>query len=66
MDNFSNDEIQKMLENLKKQAESTSDTEGVTQATESTVDSANDIKDLLKKQFSAEGESEVADRKSVV
>ena len=60
MDNFSNDEIQKMLENLKKQAESTSDTEGVTQATESTVDSANDIKDLLKKQFSAEGESEVA------
>ena len=60
MDNFSNDEIQKMLEDLKKQAESTSDTEEVTQATESTVDSANDIKDLLKKQFSAEGESEVA------
>ncbi|MBR2381201.1 MAG: hypothetical protein IKA84_01740 [Clostridia bacterium] len=58
MENFNNDEVKKMLEMLKERAKSTSDKEEVTQATDNTVDSADDIKDLLKKQFSAEGETE--------
>ena len=60
MDNINNDDIQDILERLKEQAQSTSGKEEVTQATESTVDSADALKDLLKKQFASEGESEVS------
>ena len=56
MENFNNDDVKKMLEMLKEQAKSTTNNEEVTQATENTVDSADDLKDLLKKQFSTEGE----------
>ena len=59
MENFNNDEVKKMLEMLKEQAESTTNSEKeVTQATENTVNSADDLTDMLKKQFSAKGESE--------
>ena len=59
MENFNNDEVNKMLEMLKIQAQSATDNEDeVTQATENNVDSADDIKDLLKKQFASEGKSE--------
>ena len=59
MENFNNDEVNKMLEMLKIQAQSATDNDDeVTQATENNVDSADDIKDLLKKQFASEGKSE--------
>lgn len=55
MESFNNDEVKKMLELLKEQAGSTTNSEKeVTQATENTVDSADDLTDMLKKQFSAE------------
>ena len=54
MENFNNDEVNKMLEMLKVQAQSNEKTEhDVTQATENNVDSADELKDMLKKQFSA-------------
>ena len=57
MENFNNDEVNKMLEMLKEQAQSNEKAEhDVTQATENNVDSADELKDMLKKQFSA-GES---------
>lgn len=60
MENFNNDEVNKMLEMLKIQAQSATENEDeVTQATENTVDSADDIKDLLKKQFASDGKSEL-------
>ena len=59
MENFNNDEVKKMLEMLKEQAESTTNSEKeVTQATANTVNSANDLTDMLKKQFSATSESD--------
>lgn len=61
MENFNNDEVTKMLEMLKMQAESATNTEKeVTQATENTPDSADDLKNMLKKQFSAEDQGENA------
>ena len=61
MENFNNDEVAKMLEMLKIQAECTTNPEKeVTQATENTPDSADDLKDMLKKHFSAENNDESA------
>ena len=59
MESFNNDEVKKMLEMLKEQAQSTEATEqNVTQATENNVDSADELKDMLKKQFSADEETQ--------
>ena len=59
MENFNNDEVKKMLEMLKEQAESTTNKDkAVTQATENSVDSADALTDMLKKQFSAKSEAD--------
>ena len=55
MENFNNDDVKKMLEMLKEQAESTNNTSNIdTQTTDTSTSSDDDIKAMLKKQFSSE------------
>ncbi len=55
MESFNNDDIKKMLEMLKEQAESTnSDSNIDTQTTDTSVSKDDDIKDMLKKHFSSD------------
>lgn len=58
MENFNNDDVKKMLEMLKEQAESAPNTQGTAstdaQTTDNSIHSDDDIKNMLKKHFSAE------------
>ena len=55
MENFNNDDVKKMLEMLKEQAESTNNTSNIdTQTTDTSTSSDDDIKDMLKKHFSSD------------
>ena len=55
MENFNNDDVKKMLEMLKEQAESTNNTSNIdTQTTDTSTSSDDDIKAMLKNQFSSE------------
>ena len=55
MEGFNNDDVKKMLEMLKEQAESNNNDSKIdTQTTDSSVHTDDDIKDMLKKHFSAE------------
>jgi shikimate dehydrogenase len=52
VENFNNDDVKKMLEMLKEQAESTNNTSNIdTQTTDTSVSTDDDIKDMLKKHF---------------
>ena len=63
MNGFNNDDVKKMLEMLKEQAESTGDKETKidTQTTDK-IRTDEDIKNMLKKHFSSEQEDSTAAR----